>query len=203
MAGADRRILELVAADGRASTLAGDLPERRDGLLWRNGSQWEQFVSAAFTSTRAAAGDYRITRTAGGAETHFLLYAPTELTRRQDGKGLKVIGFALAYIVGVVALTTLTLTPSLTTYADATAPSVATYGGTTTFDPAHDTDAERKATGTHLLEIMFADPKFLSAPNAQTAREHAQFSFEIAIVMANTGTFALLGGGALVAHDYV
>lgn len=184
----------------RTQDLLNDRPKPGDGLLWANGLELIQVVGGAFTPTRTAAGNYNAVRTAGGAETHNFVLSLNTLMRRVDTKGAKVTGFVLSYNVGVANLTSTAFTAQKCTYADRVAAAVATYGGTITFDPNHDTDAERiSSTGAnnpHLCEGTFSAPEYINT-------DLQWMSVEFRFVMPNTSVLTIFGAGLRIEHDYL
>lgn len=198
MAGQNRLISDLSAKGLRAADLVGDVPERTDGAIWvpsfaslalpQTGTAWSQ--------VRQATGDYRLQRTATGAETHQVAFALAGVCRRTPASGMKVLAFQFAYSVATVDATSVDLTIQKTVYADRAVPVVSSFGGSITYDSNHNTSGLRKASASgdnpHLLTGTLFLPQYQStSPALVTA--------ELVIVLPNTCVFTIYSGGFLVA----
>lgn len=202
MGGQDRLIGDLTGSGLRASRLLRDRPEIQDGLIWVPASRWVvvPHTGTSWTTSRSAAGDYRLSRTAAGAETHYLSMMLEGLTRRTIASGLKVTGVLVAYNVGTANATSVDLSVYRTSYADRVAVSVASFGGSLTYDANHDTAAERydstAGNNPHLLTATFGSAQYQELGSSAVVAE-------LAVVLPNTCVFGLLGGGFQVAHNYI
>lgn len=198
----NQAIKELSEKGLRTQDLLNDRVKPGDGLIWWNGVELLQVVAGAFTPQRSAAGDYSVTRTTAGTEAQHFVLSLSNLTRRVDTKGLKVLGFLVAYSVVTNDLSSTSFTANLCSYVDRGARVVTSYGGAITFDANHDTDPKRisSAGGSnpHLCEGTFATPQYINT-------DLQWFSMEFRFVQANAGGCQLnvFGAGLRIEHDYL
>lgn len=200
--GTNSFIAELGDKGRRVQDLLDDRLPQREGWLWFD--SWKCHIispaASTFTSVKTAAGDYRRQRTAGGAETHNLVVSLTDLTRNQPSKGLLVRDVVFAYRIATVDATSVDIQVNQTTYADQSGPTVASYGGTGTYDSNHDTAAKRKASagGSNPHLLVYTLPSGIFQVTDKT-----YVNAELTVVLANTGVFQLLGAGFHLQHDYL
>lgn len=177
------------------------VPEARDGLLWVPPHSWGVIPHSGTTWTlsRTAAGNYNLSRTSAGAETHYLYAFLPGVTRHSDAAGLKPFALVLAYTVATAAATTVTVACKRALYVDRVAVAVADFGGTLTFDTNHDTNAKRITTtagdNPHVLKAVLGTEQYQDTDDALV-------SLDLTLDLPNTCVFTLLGGGFRVAHNY-
>ena len=176
------------------------VPEARDGLLWVPPNLWGSVPhsSTSWTLGRTAAGDYKLSRTSAGAETHYLFAALPGVCRRTDATGIKPLAVILAYNVGVADATTITPAVNRAVYVDRVAVAVAAFGGVLVYDANHDTNAKRiSSTSGNNPHVLLAT---LGAEQYQDS-DSGLVTIELTVVIPNTSVFTLLGGGFRVAHN--
>lgn len=195
-------LADLVGKGLRTQDLLDDRLEKPDGLKWVDSRRFTVVPSAGttFAFERGAAGDYRMIRTAAGAETHYLVLPVSAITRKLAGKGISVSDVVFVYSLVTADATSVDVTVNSTTYANAVAPVVATYGGTLAYDANHNTAAKRKSStggvNPHLMTVTLPSP-------AYQVVDDVWISAEMTVVLPNTSVFRLYGGAFHLSHDYL
>lgn len=192
--GQNRKLEALLLGGGAAGDASEDRLDPEDGLLWAQGPKWMS-NSANLAVLRTGAPAWALRRTSAGAESYVCALCVEDLVRLSEVKGLRLIDAVIHYEIGVVAATSVDVTLNRVTYANGSAPSAASFGGTLTFDANHDTAAERAAVGAHLLTATLEVSAFQNT-------DYASLQLEIAFAIPNTCVFTLYGGGFHTAHDY-
>jgi hypothetical protein len=139
-------------------------------------------ASTAAVVVRAAANDFSLQRTAGGAETHNFGCFLTAPFRTTASKGWKLTSFSIVQQITVAALTSNTFnTLATTTYANNVADAIAAYGGTMTI-----TMPTATQTNPYLTTGTPGTPAFMTTANAGV-------SVDWSAVMQNTGVYSVKG----------
>lgn len=142
--------LAAIVAENTDASVGIDLADRVD-------------VSGVWTLTRAGAGIYVLTRTAGAATEAVAFRASRLRLRTTASRGFKATGCRIKYTVGTADLNDLTVFGVFSVMpATGAAVAAATSLGTVTYDADHDTSAKRKAIGEHTLTATFGTPVYLS-----------------------------------------
>mgnify|MGYP001575492864 CR=1 FL=1 len=138
--------------------------------------------SANILTTRLAANDWALTRTAAGAETYIINCVLPLPWRTTASKGARLDSFRVSQQVTVAALTSNTFNAlSTTTYVNNVANAVAAYGGTITVTMPTATQA-----APYLTAATVGTPAYMTTVDAQV-------SLEFTVVMANTGVYRFYG----------
>ena len=140
--------------------------------------------SATLAVVRAAAGNWNLARTAAGAETYSIgCSLGSFLQRTAASKGIKITGLKIVNQITVAALTSNAApTLKLITYADNTAPAISNFGGTLTV-----TMPTATQTQPYVTTVGLGTPAFFNTDGSDLVLDLS------AVVMANTGVFALQG----------
>ena len=141
----------------------------------------DDLIATPLVPIRVAKGDWALSRTAGGAETHNLAAFLEAPWRSTSGKGWKLTAFSLVHQITVVDLTSNTFNDlSTVTYANNVANAVADYGGVVTIT---------------LPTVVQANPYVTAATLATPAFQNgvAGVNIDWTAVMANTGVYRVYG----------
>lgn len=139
--------------------------------------------SATLVATRAAANDYNLTRTAGGAETYSISCSlGSWLKRTTTSAGYKITGLKVVHQITVAALTSNSApTVKTITYANNTANALAAFGGTITA-----TMPTATQTNPYVTTIGLGTPAYFNTADSD-------LTIDWTAVMQNTGVYAVQG----------
>lgn len=118
--------------------------------------------------TRVSANKVTLVSTGDGTEVTYLNYLVPIVNYISTSRGWKLNKVTVDYTVATADITDLTVV--LSSYATAAAGGTAT-ALTATYDTAHDTTAERKATGDHRLVYTVTTPTTFSTAKTTPALE--------------------------------